>query len=146
MHFLPLQAALPQYEYPQAKQRYAELADSLCLGGASEDEKVIRLIEAIEALKAQCGVPVSTLPARMPCLNACLPRCCPACPACPARPACPACPGAALPVQHNQPITPCCFCNACSSPSATSWVLSTRPSTWQPLRRWWVLQCSWQLH
>jgi hypothetical protein len=57
------QAAFPQYQYPQAKQRYAELADMLGLGGAAADEKVIRLIEAVEDLKRQCGVPVRARPA-----------------------------------------------------------------------------------
>lgn len=52
------QAAFPQYQYPQAVQRYAELADVLGLGGDSPQDKVIRLIEAVEGLKAQCGVPV----------------------------------------------------------------------------------------
>lgn len=51
------QAAFPQYEFPQAKQRYAELADMVGLGGTTDDEKVIKLIEAVEDLKAQCDVP-----------------------------------------------------------------------------------------
>ncbi len=51
------QAILPQYEYPQAKTRYAEIADSLKLGGATESEKVDRLIAAIETLKRQVDIP-----------------------------------------------------------------------------------------
>ena len=54
----------------QAKERYAELADMLALGGASADEKVALLIEAVEALKAKCGVPVSCSST-----YTCLPRC-----------------------------------------------------------------------
>ena len=37
---LLLQSAFPQYEFPQAKQQYAEIADMLGLGGHTEDEKV----------------------------------------------------------------------------------------------------------
>lgn len=36
----PTQSAFPQYEFPQAKQQYAEIADMLGLGGHTEDEKV----------------------------------------------------------------------------------------------------------
>ncbi|KXZ52653.1 hypothetical protein GPECTOR_9g698 [Gonium pectorale] len=51
------QAAFPQYQYPQAKKHYAELATMLELGGTTQDEKVIKLIEAVENLKKQCDVP-----------------------------------------------------------------------------------------
>lgn len=51
------QAVFPQYEFPQAKDRYAELADMLGLGGATPDEKVMHLIEAVEELKRQCDIP-----------------------------------------------------------------------------------------
>eukprot|EP00887_Chlorella_sp_A99_P006620 scaffold3.g6620.t1 len=73
------QAAFPQYQFPKAswkgwwwvwggwaipacgcdwaKQRYAELADILNLGGATEEEKVIKLIEAVEDLKSKVGIP-----------------------------------------------------------------------------------------
>lgn len=51
------QSAFPQYEFPQAKQQYAEIADMLGLGGHTEDEKVIKLIEAVEALKAELDIP-----------------------------------------------------------------------------------------
>ncbi|GAB4813245.1 hypothetical protein N2152v2_000291 [Parachlorella kessleri] len=55
----PKQAAFPQYEYPQGKSRYAEIADMLGLGGEKPREKVAALITAIEELKAQCGVPAT---------------------------------------------------------------------------------------
>jgi len=53
------QAIFPQYRYPNAKHRYAEIADYLQLGGANDDEKVMRLIEAIEELKRKLGIPAS---------------------------------------------------------------------------------------
>lgn len=51
------QAAFPQYKYPNAKLRYAEIADALNLGGSSDDEKVELLISAIEALKSTVNIP-----------------------------------------------------------------------------------------
>jgi acetaldehyde dehydrogenase/alcohol dehydrogenase len=51
------QAAFPQYKYPNAKFRYARIADYLNLGGNSEDEKVELLIKAIQDLKAQVNMP-----------------------------------------------------------------------------------------
>lgn len=51
------QAAFPQYKYPNAKWRYARVADYLQLGGRTEDEKVDKLIEAIEQLKVAVGIP-----------------------------------------------------------------------------------------
>jgi len=51
------QAIFPQYEYPQAKQRYAEIADYLKLGGNTPDEKVEKLIEAVEDLKQKLDIP-----------------------------------------------------------------------------------------
>lgn len=53
------QAAFPQYKYPNAKWRYARVADYLELGGRTDEEKVERLIEAIEALKKRVGIPAS---------------------------------------------------------------------------------------
>ena len=53
------QAAFPQYKYPNAKWRYAKIADYLNLGGNTEDEKVDNLIKAIEELKAKVGIPAS---------------------------------------------------------------------------------------
>lgn len=51
------QAIFPQYKYPNAKERYAKIADVLNLGGNTPDEKVERLIAAIENLKAQVNIP-----------------------------------------------------------------------------------------
>jgi acetaldehyde dehydrogenase/alcohol dehydrogenase len=53
------QAYFPQYKYPDAKARYARIADYLGLGGKTADEKVDRLINAIEKLKANVKIPVS---------------------------------------------------------------------------------------
>jgi acetaldehyde dehydrogenase/alcohol dehydrogenase len=53
------QAAFPQYKYPNAKWRYARIADYLKLGGKTEDEKVEKLITAINELKAKVGIPKS---------------------------------------------------------------------------------------
>ncbi|PSC69509.1 bifunctional acetaldehyde-alcohol dehydrogenase [Micractinium conductrix] len=57
----PKQAAFPQYEYPRGKERYAELADMLGLGGPGmrPREKVRALILAVEELKAKCAVPAT---------------------------------------------------------------------------------------
>ncbi len=53
------QAIFPQYKYPNAKHRYGEIADALNLGGMTEDEKVERLIAAIEDLKRQVDIPAT---------------------------------------------------------------------------------------
>lgn len=53
------QAIFPQYKYPNAKFRYARIADYLNLGGETEDDKVERLVVAIEALKRQLDVPMT---------------------------------------------------------------------------------------
>jgi len=53
------QAIFSQYTYPHAKQRYAEIADFLHLGGRTEDDKVERLINAIENLKQELDIPLS---------------------------------------------------------------------------------------
>ena len=53
------QAAFPQYKYPEAKKRYAEIADYLKLGGKSDDDKVQKLIDAIEKLKGEINIPKS---------------------------------------------------------------------------------------
>ncbi|MCM1991018.1 bifunctional acetaldehyde-CoA/alcohol dehydrogenase [Oceanirhabdus seepicola] len=53
------QAAFPQYKYPNAKWRYAKIADYLGLGGVTEDEKVNALIKAIDELKEKVGIPKS---------------------------------------------------------------------------------------
>ncbi|ADK14715.1 Aldehyde-alcohol dehydrogenase [Clostridium ljungdahlii DSM 13528] len=51
------QAAFPQYEYPNARYRYAQIADCLNLGGNTEEEKVQLLINAIDDLKAKLNIP-----------------------------------------------------------------------------------------
>lgn len=51
------QATFSQYKYPNAKWRYARIADYLNLGGENEEEKVKLLIEAIEDLKRQVDIP-----------------------------------------------------------------------------------------
>nr|WP_228024499.1 bifunctional acetaldehyde-CoA/alcohol dehydrogenase [cf. Phormidesmis sp. LEGE 11477] len=53
------QATFSQYKYPNAKWRYAQVADHLHLGGTTDDEKVNRLIGAIEQLKAQVDIPTA---------------------------------------------------------------------------------------
>ncbi len=53
------QAIFPQYEYPHAKERYAEIADYLHLGGNTSDEKVEKLIEAIDNLKSEIDIPLT---------------------------------------------------------------------------------------
>lgn len=53
------QTAFPQYRYPGVIARYVRIADFLGLGGANDDEKVARLIAAIDALKAQLHIPAS---------------------------------------------------------------------------------------
>ena len=45
----------PQYEYPPALKRYAEIADSLNLGGNTDQEKLERLINKIDELKERVG-------------------------------------------------------------------------------------------
>ena len=57
---IPLkQAIFPQYKYPHAKERYAEIADHLKLGGMTQDEKVERLVTAIESLKRELDIPAT---------------------------------------------------------------------------------------
>ena len=51
------QAAFPQYKYPNAKWRYARIADYLNLGGNTDDEKVELLIKAIDGLKESVNLP-----------------------------------------------------------------------------------------
>ena len=45
-----------QYDHPHTLARYAEIADCLHLGGKTDEEKLGKLIEAIEALKKQVGI------------------------------------------------------------------------------------------
>jgi acetaldehyde dehydrogenase/alcohol dehydrogenase len=53
------QAIFPQYKYPNAKWRYARIADYLNLGGTTEDEKVEKLVAAIEDLKRELDIPLT---------------------------------------------------------------------------------------
>ena len=56
----------PQYRYPDAMQRYAAAADFLGLGGKTKEEKLEKLIEAIEKLKTEIGIPASIKEWRVP--------------------------------------------------------------------------------
>eukprot|EP00727_Mastigamoeba_balamuthi_P006801 m51a1_g2741 putative Aldehyde-alcohol dehydrogenase (904) ;mRNA; r:910823-914015 len=50
----------PQYQYPQAKERYAQVAHMLHLGANLDDNgKVMALIDAIEDLKMKTNLPLS---------------------------------------------------------------------------------------
>jgi acetaldehyde dehydrogenase/alcohol dehydrogenase len=53
------QAIFPQYKYPNAIWRYARIADYLGLGGSSEEEKVEKLVEAVENLKRELDIPLT---------------------------------------------------------------------------------------
>jgi len=53
------QAIFPQYKYPNAKWRYARIADYLGLGGETEEQKVALLVNAIEDLKRQLDIPLT---------------------------------------------------------------------------------------
>ncbi len=53
------QAIFPQYKYPNAKWRYARIADYLGLGGDTEQEKIEKLVEAIENLKKELDLPLT---------------------------------------------------------------------------------------
>ena len=46
----------PQYGYPHTMARYAEVAESLGLGGETDKEKVDNLIKAIDELKEKIGI------------------------------------------------------------------------------------------
>ena len=50
---------LTKYKYPDAKNRYAKIADFLGLGGKTEDEKIEKLLKAIDELKMRIGIPMS---------------------------------------------------------------------------------------
>ncbi len=53
------QAIFPQYKYPNAKWRYAQIADYLRLGGNTEEEKVEKLVAAVENLKQELDIPLT---------------------------------------------------------------------------------------
>ena len=45
-----------QYQYPHAKERYAEIARFVGLGGKNDDESLENLIKALEELKVKIGI------------------------------------------------------------------------------------------
>ena len=53
------QATFPQYKYPNAKEKYGQIADELGLGGKTNDEKVELLIKAIDKLMKAISLPNS---------------------------------------------------------------------------------------
>jgi acetaldehyde dehydrogenase/alcohol dehydrogenase len=53
------QAIFPQYKYPCAKMKYAQIADELSLGGKNDDEKVELLLKAIDKLMDSINLPKS---------------------------------------------------------------------------------------
>ena len=53
------QATFPQYKYPCAVERYAQIADELKLGGKTNEEKVQLLLEAIDKLMKNIELPNS---------------------------------------------------------------------------------------
>ncbi len=53
------QATFPQYKYPCAVERYAQIADELKLGGNTNEEKTQLLIDAIDKLMTDIQLPKS---------------------------------------------------------------------------------------
>lgn len=53
------QAAFPQYKYPVAVERYGRISDYLGLGGKTPEQKVEKLIAAIEDLKKKIEIPAT---------------------------------------------------------------------------------------
>jgi acetaldehyde dehydrogenase/alcohol dehydrogenase len=49
----------PKYQFPQAKQRYAEIADALKLDASTPEKGCESLIQAIAELKAKLDVPAT---------------------------------------------------------------------------------------
>ncbi len=60
------QGTFSQYKCPEAVERYANLADFLQLGGKTEEEKVEKLIAAVEALKDRLAIPKTIREAGVP--------------------------------------------------------------------------------
>ena len=60
------QTSFSQYDRPQAKCRYADIAEHLGLGGKDDDEKVDALIAWVEELKGNIGIPASIQAAGVP--------------------------------------------------------------------------------
>ena len=53
------QCTFPQYKFPNAKEKYGQIADELNLGGKNDDEKVKLLLKAITNLKKELEIPTS---------------------------------------------------------------------------------------
>ncbi len=53
------QAAFSQYKYPNARFRYARISDYIGLGGTDTDDKINKLIGAVQDLSAKVGLPAS---------------------------------------------------------------------------------------
>ncbi len=49
----------PQYKYPDALNRYCQIADELCINGENESQKVDNLINEIQKLKVDIDLPLS---------------------------------------------------------------------------------------
>ena len=60
------QGTFPQYKCPDAKERYASLADFLKLGGKNDDEKVELLIKKVQELKDRLQIPKTIQEAGVP--------------------------------------------------------------------------------
>ncbi|MCL2181185.1 MAG: bifunctional acetaldehyde-CoA/alcohol dehydrogenase [Treponema sp.] len=52
----PKMGTFPQYDHPKTLSRYAEIADALGLGGKNDEEKLGKLIDAVEKLKDAIGI------------------------------------------------------------------------------------------
>ena len=52
----PKMGTFPQYDHPHTLERYAEIADFLKLGGKTDEEKLEKLIEALDGLKEKIGI------------------------------------------------------------------------------------------
>ncbi len=52
----PKMGTFSQYQYPHAKERYAEIARFVGLGGKNDDESLENLIKALEELKVKIGI------------------------------------------------------------------------------------------
>ena len=46
----------PQYDHPHTLRRYAEVAEALNLGGSTDEEKLEKLIAAVNDLKEKIGI------------------------------------------------------------------------------------------
>lgn len=53
------QASFPQYQYPSAVSRFVRIADFLGLGGKTNEEKVEKLINALNGIKKTLNLPMS---------------------------------------------------------------------------------------